>query len=196
MASKEDSDAGVPMTELHCQGGDRREPTPQRESWSRHLDYMLTMVGYCVALGNILRFPYICNRNGGGAFLIPFILLLLITGFPSFFLESMISQFSGKGAKHVWSFCPLLKGVGVGSLLINCLYMPYYTLFLAWSIYYMVKSCSSVLPWTTCGNSWNTDLCIDDMNTTSNGTNMAGNTSEPITITERRKNGTSARTPA
>ncbi|XP_046560357.1 sodium- and chloride-dependent creatine transporter 1-like [Haliotis rubra] len=74
--------------------------------------------------------------------------------------------------------------------------MPYYTLFLAWSIYYMVKSCSSVLPWTTCGNSWNTDLCIDDMNTTSNGTNMAGNTSEPITITERRENGTSARTPA
>ncbi|XP_046548879.1 sodium- and chloride-dependent creatine transporter 1-like [Haliotis rubra] len=115
MESNQESDVGVPMTELDCPGGDRSEPTRQRDSWSRHLDYMLTMVGYCVSLGNLLRFPYICNRNGGGAFLIPFILLLLITGFPSFFLESIISQFSGKGAKQVWSFCPLFKGIGVGA---------------------------------------------------------------------------------
>ncbi|XP_067649896.1 sodium- and chloride-dependent glycine transporter 1-like [Haliotis asinina] len=196
MPRQEDSDAGVPITELSCQGENKGEPAQQRQSWSRHLEYMLTMVGFCVALGNILRFPYICNRNGGGAFLIPFILLLCITGFPSFFVEATISQFSGKGAKKVWSFCPLLKGVGVGSLLMNCLYMPYYTLFLAWSIYYMVKSCSSVLPWTTCGNSWNTDLCVEDANTTYNDNNtfMARNTSEAITLKGYRENGT--RTPA
>ncbi|XP_046561743.1 sodium- and chloride-dependent creatine transporter 1-like [Haliotis rubra] len=198
LPSQEDSGAGVPMTEVSGQDENRSEPTRQRESWNKHLDYMLTMVGFCVALGNILRFPYICNRNGGGAFLIPFILLLCITGFPSFFVEATICQFSGKGAKQVWSFCPMLKGVGVGSLLMNCLYMPYYTLFLAWSIYYMVKSCSSVLPWTTCGNTWNTDLCVEDENTTynSNGTNMAGNTSETITLSEHGENGTLARTPA
>ncbi|XP_046560356.1 sodium- and chloride-dependent creatine transporter 1-like [Haliotis rubra] len=282
LPSQEDSGAGVPMTEVSGQEENRSEPTRQRESWNKHLDYMLTMVGFCVALGNILRFPYICNRNGGGdvsalemrmlptfvnvevaisdygcnllfhgekltivelqerlclnrcvskgstdvcylimkelnkrlgetdvsttmiwkdnvrAFLIPFILLLCITGFPSFFVEATICQFSGKGAKQVWSFCPMLKGVGVGSLLMNCLYMPYYTLFLAWSIYYMVKSCSSVLPWTTCGNTWNTALCVEDENTTynSNGTNMAGNTSVTITLSEHGENGTLARTPA
>ncbi|XP_048239175.1 sodium- and chloride-dependent creatine transporter 1-like [Haliotis rufescens] len=187
MASTGDTDAGLPLTELHCQGGsqggNRSEPARQRASWSRHLDYMLTMVGYCVALGNLLRFPYICNRNGGGAFLIPFLLLLLITGFPTFFLEATISQFSGKGAKQVWSFCPMFKGVGVGSVLVTCAYMPYYNLYLAWPIYYMVKSCSSVLPWTTCGNSWNTDLCAEDWNTTSSSSMAAlgGNTSDAIT---------------
>ncbi|XP_046557355.1 sodium- and chloride-dependent creatine transporter 1-like [Haliotis rubra] len=98
---------------------------------------MLTMVGYCVSLGNLLRFPYICNRNGGGAFLIPFILLLLITGFPTFFLESIISQFSGKGAKQVWSFCPLFQGIGVGAVVVTCSCMSYYNLYLAWPIYYM-----------------------------------------------------------
>ncbi|XP_046568377.1 sodium-dependent proline transporter-like [Haliotis rubra] len=198
MATKEDSDAGVPMTELHCQGDDRSESTPQRESWSRHLDYMLTMIGYCVALGNLLRFPYICNRNGGGAFLIPFVLILAIAVFPSFFLEATISQFSGKAAKQVWSFCPMFKGVGVGAVVVAFVFMPYYNLYLAWPIYYMVKSCSSVLPWTTCGNSWNTDLCIDYGNTTysRNKTALAGNTSYTITKSEKWENMTLAHTPA
>ncbi|XP_048247492.1 sodium-dependent proline transporter-like [Haliotis rufescens] len=198
MSSMEDGDAGAPMAELHCQVENGSEPTRQRESWSRHLDYMLTMVGYCVALGNLLRFPYICNRNGGGAFMIPFILVLVITGFPAFFLESTISQFSGKGAKQVWSFCPMFKGIGVGSVLFTCAYMPYYNLYLAWPIYYMVKSCSSVLPWTTCGNSWNTDLCIDNVNTTyrSNETVLGENNSATITKSEKWENVTLAHTPA
>ncbi|XP_067650017.1 sodium-dependent proline transporter-like [Haliotis asinina] len=198
MTSKDDSEVGVPMTELHCKGGNGREPTPQRDSWSRHLDYMLTMVGYCVALGNLLRFPYICNRNGGGAFLIPFVLVLAIAGFPSFFVEATMSQFSGKAAKQVWSFCPMFKGVGVGAVVVAFTYMPYYNLYLAWPVYYMVKCCSSVLPWTTCGNSWNTDMCIDYMNTTygSNNTAVAGNTSYTISKSEKWENVTLGHTPA
>ncbi|XP_067649903.1 sodium-dependent proline transporter-like [Haliotis asinina] len=201
MASKESSetnDEAIPMTEFRCQRRDRSEPPRRRETWSRHLDYMLTMVGYSISLGNLLRFPYICNRNGRGAFLIPFILLLLITGFPAFFLESILSQFSGKGAKQVWSFCPLFKGIGVGAVIVACSYMPYYTLYLAWPIYYMVKSCSSVLPWTTCGNSWNTDLCVEDVNTVygSNVTTLAGNTSNIATTAKLWENVTLAHTAA
>ncbi|XP_046568379.1 sodium-dependent proline transporter-like [Haliotis rubra] len=76
--------------------------------------------------------------------------------------------------------------------------MPYYNLYLAWPIYYMVKSCSSVLPWTTCGNSWNTDLCIDNVNTTysRNKTALAGNTSYTITKSGKWENVTLAHTPA
>ncbi|XP_067650421.1 sodium-dependent proline transporter-like [Haliotis asinina] len=159
---------------------------------------MLTMVGYCVALGNLLRFPYICNRNGGGAFLIPFILLLLVAGFPTFFLESILPQFSGKGPKQVWSFCPLFQGIGVGAVVGTCSYMPYYNLYLAWPIYYMVKSCSSVLPWTTCGNSWNTDLCVEEVNAVyaNNVTALARNATATITTAKLWENMTLAHTPA
>lgn len=40
----------------------------ERETWSRKIEYMLSMIGYSVGLGNIWRFSYICLRNGGGKF--------------------------------------------------------------------------------------------------------------------------------
>ncbi|XP_048259961.1 sodium- and chloride-dependent creatine transporter 1-like [Haliotis rufescens] len=134
-----------------------------RGQWSSQVDYLMSMIGYCVGFGNLWRFPYLCNRNGGGAFLIPFLILLVSTTLPLMYLESYLGQFSGKGTFKVWNFCPLLKGIGIGILIQLVLCLPYYQILLAWPIYYMVKSCSSVLPWTTCGNWWNTELCVEDI---------------------------------
>ncbi|XP_067648959.1 sodium- and chloride-dependent glycine transporter 1-like [Haliotis asinina] len=139
-----------------------------RPRWNSRLEYILSLLGYCVGLGNLWRFPYICNRNGGGAFLLPFALCVMIFGFPLFFLEVSLSQFSGRGNPRVWSFCPMFKGVGVGSMLLYPVFLPYYSILLALSFYYMVQSCSSVLPWTTCSNSWNSGMCIEDVKTSSN----------------------------
>ncbi|XP_046542476.1 sodium- and chloride-dependent glycine transporter 1-like [Haliotis rubra] len=141
-----------------------------RPQWGSRVQYLLSLIGYSVGLGNIWRFPYICNRNGGGAFLIPFAIFLFFACFPLFFLETCVSQFSGKGTVHVWSFCPLFKGVGFGMLILGCVMVPYYNFLMAWPIYYLVQSCSAVLPWTTCGNDWNTEYCVTDVLTNVNST--------------------------
>ncbi|XP_067651364.1 sodium- and chloride-dependent betaine transporter-like [Haliotis asinina] len=143
-------------------GDDERH---KREHWSSRWDYIMSMIGYCVGFGNLWRFPYLCNRNGGGAFLIPFLVFIVIAALPVFYLEASLAQFSGKGAVQTWNFCPLLKGIGIGTVIQVAICQPYYQILLAWPIYYMVKSCSSVLPWTTCANWWNTDLCVEDIST-------------------------------
>ncbi|XP_041357834.1 LOW QUALITY PROTEIN: sodium- and chloride-dependent GABA transporter 3-like [Gigantopelta aegis] len=81
----------------------------ERGQWGTKLDYILSMVGYCVGLGNLWRFPYLCNRNGGGAFLVQFLFFLLVCGLPMFFLEVTIAQFSGKGPTRVCDICPIKR---------------------------------------------------------------------------------------
>ncbi|XP_048254887.1 sodium- and chloride-dependent glycine transporter 1-like [Haliotis rufescens] len=175
------------------------ETRTSRPQWGSRVQYVLTLVGYSVGLGNIWRFPYICNRNGGGAFLIPFAIFLFLACFPLFFLETCVSQFSGKGTVHVWSFCPLLKGVGVGMVILGCLMVPYYNFLMAWPIYYLVQSCSAVLPWTTCGNDWNTVYCVTDFvtnvnSTTSNMTSLNDTLYDYVAVTKAWENLTLAHT--
>ncbi|KAL5022066.1 hypothetical protein ScPMuIL_001221 [Solemya velum] len=120
----------------------------EREQWSRKLDYMLSMVGYCVGLGNLWRFPYLCMRNGGGAFLLPFLVCLVICGLPLYFLEVAAGQFAGKGTLHVWAVCPLFKGIGIGMVVLLSVVSVYYNIIIAWSLFYLGSSFKSPLPWT------------------------------------------------
>lgn len=64
-----------------------------------------------VGLGNIWRFPFVAYENGGGAFLIPYITVLIFLGRPMYYLEVCLGQFSGRGnVKMFESLAPILKG--------------------------------------------------------------------------------------
>nr|KAG5713677.1 hypothetical protein BaRGS_024725 [Batillaria attramentaria] len=69
----------------------------ERAQWGRQIEFILTLVGYAVGLGNVWRFPYLCYRNGGGAFLIPYVIFLVLLGIPVFALEISLGQYGGKG---------------------------------------------------------------------------------------------------
>nr|XP_060511239.1 sodium- and chloride-dependent creatine transporter 1 [Panthera onca] len=144
---------------LGAPGG--RLAVPPRETWTRQMDFIMSCVGFAVGLGNVWRFPYLCYKNGGGVFLIPYVLIALVGGIPIFFLEISLGQFMKAGSINVWNICPLFKGLGYASMVIVFYCNTYYIMVLAWGFYYLVKSFTTTLPWATCGHTWNTPDCVE-----------------------------------
>ncbi|CAN0073158.1 sodium-dependent noradrenaline transporter-like isoform X1 [Lampetra fluviatilis] len=133
----------------------------ERETWGKKIDFLLSVIGFAVDLANVWRFPYLCYKNGGGAFLIPYVLFLVIAGMPLFYMELALGQFNRQGAASVWKICPLFKGVGYTVILIALYVGFYYNVIIAWSLHYLFSSFTGDLPWTHCNNSWNTPNCTE-----------------------------------
>ncbi|CAF3419850.1 unnamed protein product [Rotaria socialis] len=136
---------------------------PDRKKWANPIEFFLTLVAFAVGLGNIWRFPYLCFKNGGGAFLIPYTLMLIFIGAPVFYLELTLGQFTSAGPLVVWNVNPLLRGIGYASLATNCFWGLYYMVLIAYCFYYLIASFQLIVPWSTCNNWWNTPLCMDKM---------------------------------
>uniref|UniRef100_A0A671UEG0 Transporter n=1 Tax=Sparus aurata TaxID=8175 RepID=A0A671UEG0_SPAAU len=141
----------------HVDDGDENT---ERGNWASKREYILSTIGYAVGLGNIWRFPYLAYKNGGGAFLIPYFVMLVVTGIPLFFLESAFGQFCSQGPINVWRAVPLLQGVGIAMLMVTLIVSIYYNVIIAYSLYYMFASFQSPLPWSSCF-SWADSNCSD-----------------------------------
>ncbi|XP_032325402.1 sodium-dependent dopamine transporter [Camelus dromedarius] len=137
------------------------EEAQERETWGKKIDFLLSVIGFAVDLANVWRFPYLCYKNGGGAFLVPYLLFMVIAGMPLFYMELALGQFNREGAAGVWKICPLLKGVGYTVILISLYVGFFYNVIIAWALHYLFSSFSAELPWTGCNNSWNSPNCSD-----------------------------------
>ncbi|XP_029683122.1 sodium- and chloride-dependent neutral and basic amino acid transporter B(0+) isoform X1 [Takifugu rubripes] len=131
----------------HVDDGDENT---ERGNWTSKKEYLLSTIGYAVGLGNIWRFPYLAYKNGGGAFLIPYFVMLVVTGIPLFFLESAFGQFCSQGPINIWRAVPIMQGVGVGMVMVTLIVSIYYNVIVAYSLYYMFASFQFPLPWSAC----------------------------------------------
>ncbi|XP_060068555.1 sodium- and chloride-dependent betaine transporter-like [Ylistrum balloti] len=143
-----------------------------RDVWARKVEYLLALIGFSVGLGVVWRFPYLCMRNGGGAFLIPFFIFMFICGFPLYFMELSLGQFSGKSPLVLWCICPLFQGLGFCMVTISFIITLYYGLVVAWILCYLFYSFYPTLPWASCDNAWNSDSCV--VLRSANPTNSSG----------------------
>ncbi|XP_063071115.1 sodium- and chloride-dependent GABA transporter 2-like [Engraulis encrasicolus] len=153
---------------------------PARGQWANKAEFILTTAGAVIGLGNLWRFPYLCYKNGGGAFLVPYFLYVVACGIPLFVLETALGQYTSQGGITCWrKICPLFEGMGYASQVIIVYGSTTYIVVLAWSFFYLFSSFSSELPWASCGNPWNTDNCVNATNV-SNGSTSLNSTSSSV----------------
>uniref|UniRef100_A0A672Z321 Transporter n=1 Tax=Sphaeramia orbicularis TaxID=375764 RepID=A0A672Z321_9TELE len=153
-----------------------------RGQWSSKTEFVLAVAGQIIGLGNVWRFPYLCYKNGGGVFFIPYILFLFTCGIPLFLLETSLGQYTQQGSITCWKkICPLFEGMGYGSQVVVLYSSIYYIIILAWAFLYLFSSFSSELPWASCRNSWNTETCVEfDRLGHSYNLTVDGNATSPV----------------
>ncbi|XP_078235310.1 sodium-dependent serotonin transporter [Pogona vitticeps] len=149
-------------TSILCVVDTQQQLMGERETWSKKVDFLLSVIGYAVDLGNVWRFPYICYQNGGGAFLLPYTIMAVFGGIPLFYMELALGQYHRNGCISVWrKICPIFKGIGYAICIIAFYIASYYNTIMAWALYYLVSSFTDELPWTSCANPWNTNNCTN-----------------------------------
>ncbi|CAG0921433.1 unnamed protein product [Notodromas monacha] len=158
--------SSVPPMEMTSDGSvlmlpPTKKVAPQRQQWSKKVEFILSSLGYAVGFGNIWRFPYLVYKYGGGTFLIPFVIFVLLTGIPFMALEMTVAQYAGLGPFHIYDeLCPAMKGLGVATFLTSFVNSIQYVQLLGYVIYYLFASFTTELPWNNCDNGWNLNGCI------------------------------------
>lgn len=130
-----------------------------RGNWTSKSDFYALCLGFSVGFNNFCRFPYYFYVHGGSTFLLPYLLMLFFIGVPLYLMELSIGQFASVGCITVWKVCPLFKGVGVAMFIVSCCVAIYYNVVIAWSIFYVVNSLRSDVPWKSCNADWSTTNC-------------------------------------
>ncbi|WP_226004589.1 sodium-dependent transporter [Natrinema salinisoli] len=114
-----------------------------RAEWGSRFGFLMAMIGAMVGAGNIWRFPYVMGNNGGGAFVLAFLTLLVVLAVPGLMAEVALGRYANKGV--IGAFREVvgrggLVGLGVVVLLVNIALMSYYSPVVGWTLYYAVHS--------------------------------------------------------
>ncbi|CAF0892953.1 unnamed protein product [Brachionus calyciflorus] len=152
----------TPNLEAQKKVDEEEEDDEERANWTGKLDFFLSALSYSVGLGAVWRFPYLCYKSGGGAFLIPFFIFMILIGVPIMYLELSVGQFTSRGPILSWVMVPLFKGVGISMNIINNYVNIYYIMIIGYSLYYLLLSLNSTLPWEKCNPKWASINCVDD----------------------------------
>ncbi|MCK4235409.1 sodium-dependent transporter [candidate division WOR-3 bacterium] len=113
----------------------------KRTRWDSRTAFVLAAIGSAIGLGNIWRFPYICYKYGGGAFLIPYFVALLTAGIPLLILEFAIGhRMEGSAPLSFAKISKKTEWLGWFALLIGFGIVCYYAVIMAWSAKYLISS--------------------------------------------------------
>ena len=109
----------------------------KRETFASRRAFMFAAIGSAVGLGNIWRFPYIAYENGGGAFIIPYLIALLTAGIPLLFLDYAIGhRYRGSPPLAFRRIARWMEPFGWWNVLANVIICIYYAVIIGWAASY------------------------------------------------------------
>lgn len=118
-----------------------------KEGWGSRVGLVLAMAGNAVGLGNFLRFPVQAVNNGGGAFIIPYLVSFLVMGIPLLWIEWAMGRFGGKSGNHSTPYildsmtkAKWFKYFGVFGIWTNLAVAAYYCYIESWTMSYVMHS--------------------------------------------------------
>jgi NSS family neurotransmitter:Na+ symporter len=116
----------------------------KRGSWASRLGFYLVAIGSACGLGNLWRFPYVVGENGGGAFVLLYVFLVLIVGTPLLVGELMLGKSTGKSILTAvgslqYKGKSRFRGVGRVSVLLCLMVLSYYTVVSGWVLHFAIQ---------------------------------------------------------
>lgn len=118
-------------------------------SWGSRVGLVLAMAGNAVGLGNFLRFPVQAIQNGGGSFIIPYLVCFFLIGIPLLYVEWAMGRFGGKYGYHSSPFildslskAGFWRYLGVFGIFTNLAIAAYYCYLESWTLGYLWHSVS------------------------------------------------------
>ncbi|XP_038170076.2 sodium-dependent neutral amino acid transporter B(0)AT2-like [Arvicola amphibius] len=118
---------------------------------AKKTENILILVAFSIGLGSVWRFPYLCHQNGGGSFLLMYLILLLLVGIPLLYMEMIIGQWLRMDNIRAWrQLAPWLSGLGYSSTLACVLVSLYNSALISWNLLYLGQSFDYPPPWEQC----------------------------------------------
>lgn len=118
----------------------------KRDSFGSKIGAILVAAGSAIGLGSIWRFPYMTGENGGGGFLLIYLLSVLIVGIPVMLAEFSIGTYTRKSPVKAYNqLSPRWKWLGYNSVIVSLLISGFYYIVAGWSLEYFVSSANGVL---------------------------------------------------
>lgn len=117
------------------------EQNKGRDQFKSKFGFIMSAAGSAIGLGNIWKFPYITGKNGGGAFVLIYLLNVVMIGVSLLIVEYAIGRNSGANAVEAYGkYNKKYKFVGFYSMIAVTLLLSYYNIIGGWTIYYFIQS--------------------------------------------------------
>ena len=112
-----------------------------RDQWTGQYGFLMAAIGSAIGLGNIWRFPGVAYSNGGGAFILPYLIALLFVGIPVLFLDySLGHKYRGSAPLTFMRLNSKAESLGWFQVMVSFIITVYYAVIVAWAMMYAIYS--------------------------------------------------------